>query len=68
MDDLQSHIAYNRLIHECCLLIVSETWLRLQIPNATGRTIHCFDWTEVSGKSIGGGVCDYVLENWCSDI
>lgn len=71
MDELQSRIAYNHLIRECCLLIVSETWLHPQIPNATvelaGRTLHRHDRTEASGKIRGGGLCVYVLEDWCLD-
>ena len=68
MDELQSQIAYNHFVCEFCLLIVSESWLRLrlQIPDATvelaGRTIHRHDQTEASGKSIGGELCVYVLE------
>ncbi|KAK0155085.1 hypothetical protein N1851_002601 [Merluccius polli] len=64
MDELQSQIAYNHFVRD-------ESWLRLHIPDATvelaGRTIHRHDRTEASGKSIGGGLCVYVLENWCSD-
>ena len=71
MNELQSQIAYNHFVRECCLLIVSESWLRPHIPDATvelaGRTIHCQDRTEASGKSKGGGLCVYVLDNWCSD-
>ncbi len=71
MDELQSQIAYNCLIRECCLLIVSESWLHPLIPNATvelaSRTIHRQDRTEASGKTRGGGLCVYVHDDWCSD-
>jgi len=52
MDELQSQIAYKCLIHECCLLIVSESWLRPHILDATveqaGCTLHRYDWTKGS--------------------
>lgn len=51
MDELQSKIAKNHLIRECCVLIVTESWLHPQIPNGTvqlaGRTIH-YSWPEQS--------------------
>ena len=71
MDELQSRITFDNFVRECCLLIVSESWLRPHIPDATvelaGRTIHRHDRTRASGKAIGGGLCVYVLQNWCSD-
>ena len=49
-------------------LIVSESWLRPHIPNATvelaERTFHHCNRTEASGKSMGGRLCVYVLEDW----
>ena len=71
IDELQSQIAYNCHIHDCCLLIVRESWLRPHIPNATvalaGRTFPLCDRTKASGKRMGRGLCVYVLEDWCSD-
>ena len=70
IDELQSQIAYNHYIHDCCLLIVSESWLCPYIPSATvelaGHTFHHCDRTEASGKSMGGCSDSRVIDTHCS--
>lgn len=70
-DDLEIQLAGNRYVRECCALIITETWLHTQIPDATvqlaGRTLHRWDRNSDSGKNTGGGLCIYVHEGWCNN-
>lgn len=70
-DDLELQLAGNRYVRDCCVLIITETWLHPRIPDASiqlaGRTLLRWDRTEDSGKSRGGGLCMYVHENWCNN-
>ncbi|KAK0137703.1 hypothetical protein N1851_026097 [Merluccius polli] len=70
-DDLELQLAGNRYVRDCCVLIITETWLHPDIPDASvqlaGRTLLCWDRTKDSGKSRGGGLCIYVHENWCNN-
>ena len=67
-DDLKLHPAVNCYARECCVLIITETWLHTQIPDATvqlaGRTLQLWDRNSNSGKNRGGGPCIYVHEGW----
>ena len=71
MDDLEIELAGNRYVRECCVLIIPETWLHTQIPDATvqlaGCTLHRWDRNSDSGKNRGGGLCIYVNEGWCNN-
>lgn len=71
MEELELQIATNRLVHDCCVMIITETWLHTQIPDAavqlTGRTIHRQDRNKDTGKSRGGGLCIFVHKDWCSN-
>lgn len=44
MDDLEIQLAGNRYVRNCCVFIITETWLHTHIPDATvqleGRTLH----------------------------
>nr|XP_057929088.1 uncharacterized protein LOC131129485 [Doryrhamphus excisus] len=70
-DDLELQLEGNRYIRDCCVLIITETWLKPTIPDASvqlaGRSLHRWDRTEDSGKSRGGGVFIYVHEDWCNN-
>ncbi|XP_053532800.1 multivesicular body subunit 12Ba isoform X1 [Ictalurus punctatus] len=71
IDNLELQLAGNRYVRDCCVLIITETWLHPRIPDASmqlaGRTMLRWDRTEDSGKSRGGGLCMYVHENWCNN-
>ena len=71
MDDLEPQLAGNRYVRDCCVLIITETWLHLDIPDASvqlaGCTLLRWDRTKDFGKSRGGGLCIYVHENWCNN-
>ncbi|KAL1260011.1 hypothetical protein QQF64_007838 [Cirrhinus molitorella] len=70
-DYLELQLAGNRYVRDCCLLIITETWLHPDIPNASmqlaGCTLLRWDRTKDSGKSRGGGLCIYVHDNWCNN-
>lgn len=67
MDDLEVQLAGNRYVRDCCVMIITETWLHPGIPDASmqlaGRFLLRGDMT----KSRGGGLCIYVHENWCNN-
>ncbi|XP_072771248.1 uncharacterized protein [Nerophis lumbriciformis] len=71
MDDLELQLAGNRYVWDCCAMIITETWLHPEIPDASmqlaGRTLLRRDRTKDSGKSRGGGLCIYAHENWCNN-
>ena len=70
-DDLKLQLAGNRYVRDCCIHIITETWLNPRIPDASvqlaGRSLHRWDRTEDSGKSRGGGLCIYVHDDWCNN-
>ena len=70
-DDRELQLAGNRYVRDCCVLIITETWLHPDTPNANmqlaGRTLLRWDRTKDSGKSRGGGLFIYVHNNWCNN-
>lgn len=73
MDELQLELqlAGNCSVKDCCVLVITETWLNPGIPDASvqlaGRSLHRWDRTEDSGKRRGGGLCIYVHDDWCNN-
>ncbi len=70
MDELELRSATHPFVHDCCAMIVTESWLHPAIPDAVlqlaGRTFYRLDRNKDSGKSKGGGLCIYVNNDWCS--
>ena len=70
IDELELHLAANCFVRDCCVMIITETWLHQLIPDASallaGPTIHRSDRNKDSGKSRGGGLCVYVHNDWCA--
>lgn len=68
-EELRSEIYYNCFVQECCLLIVTESWLHPNIPNASvevlGQTLHHQDHNQDSSKGRVGGLYACVLQDWC---
>ena len=60
MDDLQLQLAGNRYVRDCCVLIITETWLHLGIPDASmqlaGRTLLHLGRTEDLSTCMRTGV------------
>lgn len=71
MDELNLLTEGDRYVRDCCISIISETWLHPHIPDAVvplaGRSMHRYDRTKVSGKSRGGGLCIYVNDKWSTN-
>ena len=67
-DYLDLQLAGNRYVCDCCVLIITETWLHPDIPDASvqlaGRTLLRWDRTKDSGKS---RLCIYIHNNWCNN-
>ncbi len=70
-DDLELQLAGNRYVCDCCVLIITKTWLHPHIPNASmqlaGHPLLRWDRNKNSGKSRGGGLCIYAHDNWCNN-
>jgi hypothetical protein len=64
MDELKLQFAANKKIKDCCILLITETWLHSSIPDTateiTGCAAHRYDRNSDSGKNRGGGLCIYV--------
>ena len=71
MDELELLIEGNRYVRDCCISIISETWLHPSIPDAAvqlaGRATYRSDRNKDSGKSRGGGLCIYVHNDWSNN-
>ncbi len=71
MDELRLQLEENRFIRECCVMIISESWLHSGIPDAavelTRRILHRHNRNQVSHKQGGGGLCIYISEKWASN-
>ena len=62
----------HRMIMDCNIMIVTETWLNSGISNSAikldGRCLLPADRTaDDCGKTWGGGLCIYVNKTWCTD-
>lgn len=71
IDVLILQISANKFIQDCCVLIITETWLHSLIPDVAielvGRTAYRWDRNKDYGKSKGGGLCIYIHNNWCTN-
>lgn len=55
MNEMELLVVCNKSIRDCCVLLISETWLHPDAPlQLAGRTLHCLDRSKDSGKSRGG--------------
>ncbi len=70
IDELELITSAQKSIRDCCVLIITETWLNPAIPEEairlTGRIAHRADRTADSGKSRGRGLCVYSNNSWCT--
>ncbi|KAK1904684.1 Proteinase R [Dissostichus eleginoides] len=71
MEELEVLLAANTNVRDCCVMIITESWLHSRIPDAAvqlpGRSTHRYDRNSASGKSRGGGLCVYIHNDWCMD-
>ena len=52
----------------CNILCFTGSWLNDDMENKqlAGFSVHCQDRTAASGKTMGGGLCLFVNNNWCT--
>lgn len=71
MDEIRLRLTTQRNIANCCSMIFTETWLDYTTPDKAielaGLTSHRADSTADSGKKIGGGLCIYINNSWCTN-
>lgn len=71
MDEIRLGLTTQRNIANCCSMIFTETWLDYTTPDAAielaGLTVYRADRTADSGKKIGGGLCIYTNNSWCTN-
>ena len=71
IDELNLWISSEKLITDCCILVITETLLHSLVPDATmeltSRTLFHWDRNTNSGKRKGGGLCIYVHNSWCTN-
>lgn len=72
MDELRSLSSHCHEFREACIMVLTESWLRRDIPNdliqLDGFSCVRADREATSGKSRGGGICVYVKDSWCSQF
>ena len=73
LDYLKLDLSTKREIRDCCVLIFTETWLNLSIPDVAisleGLTTLRADRSyALTGKSRGGGVSIYTKNSWCNNV
>lgn len=66
-DDLELLLSGHRYARDCCILLITETWLHDHIPDATVQLLHRWDRNSCSGKRRGGGLCIYMHKGWCNN-
>lgn len=71
MEELELTMSAQKNIQDCCVLVITETWINATIPEEAiqlaGYATHRADRTSDSGKSRGGGLCAYINNSWCTD-
>ncbi|XP_078249882.1 uncharacterized protein LOC144589337 [Pogona vitticeps] len=71
MDDLRLQVSSSKFVKNCCMLLITETWLNPTIPNTVidmeGFLLHRLDRDRNVGKCRGGGLCVFVRESWCTN-
>ena len=74
VDELQANVIHLEKFRDTCIIAFNETWLTstdLEIDlslSGFGLPIRLDRDADVTGKSLGGGVCLYVNERWCRNI
>ncbi|KAM9805801.1 uncharacterized protein ACBT44_013447 isoform 2-T5 [Syngnathus typhle] len=72
MDDIRLLQSTNRTVRDCCVLVFTETWLTVNIPDSAVHLerLACYRADRAivqGGKSRGGGICVYIRDEWCRD-
>lgn len=72
LDYRKLDLSTKRETRDCCVLILTETWLNSSVLDAAisldGLATFKADRSCIlTGKSRGGGVCIYIKNNWCNN-
>jgi ribosome assembly protein 1 len=72
IDELAANVSYDNTYRECCVILLTETWLTDNIPDIcmalNNYSLVRGDRSEQSGKRHGGGVCAYINTHWCTNL
>lgn len=75
-EELRANVLHLRDYRDACLMAFTETWLTesdsdsdsaLEI-SGFGAPLHLDRDSEVTHKTLGGGVCLYINRRWCNNI
>ncbi len=71
MDDLRARIRFQRVIRDCNILCLTETWLTTSVPDTAVTPSDLFsvlrmNRTAEAGKTKCGGVCFMINKKWCA--
>lgn len=70
-EELELQMVGKKHVQDCCVTIITETWLHLLIPDAavqlSSHSMHRFNRTSSSSKTRGGGLCVHVHQDWCTN-
>ena len=71
-EELRALVDTQRDYKECSALCFTETWLYPSVPDSSitppgFQTFRTDRDCDITGKSVGGGVCVMVNERWCTD-
>ncbi|KAM9816502.1 uncharacterized protein ACBT44_010814 isoform 1-T1 [Syngnathus typhle] len=72
MDYIRLLQSTNRTVRDCCVLVFTETWLTVNIPDSAVHLerLACYRADRAivrGGKSRGGGICVYIRDERCRD-
>ncbi|XP_068604292.1 sorting nexin-7 [Brachionichthys hirsutus] len=71
MDLLRLRLNTYREMRDCCVLLLTETWLNNSVPDSAvqidGLLLFRADRNHLSGKTRGGGLCVYINRGWCTN-
>jgi ribosome assembly protein 1 len=72
IDELAANVSYDNTYRECCVILLTETWLTDNIPDTcmalNNYSLVRGDRSEQSGKRHGGDVCAYINTHWCTNF
>ncbi|KAG7489287.1 hypothetical protein JOB18_008764 [Solea senegalensis] len=74
VDELQANVKHISEYRDACVIALTETWLKDYDPtqdfdiDGFGQPYRLDRDAQITGKSLGGGVCLYVNPRWCKSV
>ncbi|KAG7499465.1 hypothetical protein JOB18_039315 [Solea senegalensis] len=74
VDELQANVEHISEYRDACVIALTETWLKDYDPtqdfdiDGFGQPYQLDRDAQITGKSLGGGVCLYVNPRWCKSV